>query len=188
MNIKTYYKPVLEQYVMINGISFQIKKLLDSLVKIQITKENDDQESFGYYSLHEDSVKDLDTLEKLVKLDFVKKYQNSIGTNCYCQIDANKIVDLKNELLMIMKDASDEQFYIILEESHRGNDIAFKVHGIYIGENEAKSALIGLFSNDWCGTEPKIGEKYILSFPCEKEDTWTRFQINEIGINTPENK
>ena len=92
MEIKMYKKPVIKTFVTVDGVEFEVGKLLCSLEEIrQLTREND---RWGDNSLRDYQLSYQEEMDKLVEMGLVKNYIGSRMANLYCMKDEKGIKEL----------------------------------------------------------------------------------------------
>lgn len=97
-NIQIYEKPVLTQYILMDGVEFELSALISCLWDILDTDEHD---RTGKYSLAYNDISDIQTMNKLVSLGLVEKYEDYSGMwmeQYYCIHDKNNVRELLKEL------------------------------------------------------------------------------------------
>lgn len=95
MEIEIYKKPVITEFVMIDGVEFELGELLCCLEEIRRTEPDD---HYGDYSLRDYELSHPNEMDKLVKMGLVKNYTGSRMANLYCIKDGKGIDDLLNKL------------------------------------------------------------------------------------------
>lgn len=91
MDIKKYEKPVMVDFIYVNGVEFEARHLFCCLEEIKKTKEND---IYGDYSLRDYELHYPDAMNKLVEMGLVKNYTGSRMANLYCMKDEKGIDEL----------------------------------------------------------------------------------------------
>jgi hypothetical protein len=101
MDIKIYKKPVVTEFVMIDGKEFELGELESSL--IQIMEQTEENDSWGDYSLRSYELYNYEVTNELVKMGLVKNYTGSRMADLYCMKDEKKIKDLLHTLYEMEK-------------------------------------------------------------------------------------
>lgn len=95
MDIKIYEKPVMTQFIILNGVEFKASHLYCCLEEIRQTKKDD---HYGDYSLRDYELSYPEEMDKLVKMGLVKNYTGSRMANLYCMKDEKAIKNLVEKL------------------------------------------------------------------------------------------
>ena len=90
-----YTKMIPAVFIKIDDIEFDIEKLCQSLSDLSDTEEDS---KYGEYCLRSYEVNDLNTINKLVKLGYVRKYTGPRMAICYCKNNEKEFEEFKNKV------------------------------------------------------------------------------------------
>ena len=93
LQIDIYDKHVITKFINVNGVEFELGKLLCCLEEIRRTEVDD---HYGDYSLRDYELSHPGEMDKLVEMGLVKNYIGSRMANLYCMKDEKAINELIN--------------------------------------------------------------------------------------------
>lgn len=95
MKLEIVKKPVMTEFVIIDGTEFVLSHLLASISEIMETEEND---KYGEYSLRDYELSYHDTMNKLVEMGCVKTYTGPRQAHCYCLANEKGLAELRDAI------------------------------------------------------------------------------------------
>ena len=185
MTIELITKASVTHYIKINGVSFEIHKLLTCLNEIDATEEDS---SCGEGCLRSYQITHISEMRKLVELGFVRNYTGPRMSNCFHMASEKEIGELK-KLIYEKEEEIDKQeneisVFIIKEEADVNGERTFGVHGPFLTKEIAKDELEKLYNEDdyvMNGSHPLLDKESGMAYSdtTYSDKYWVEFSIEE---------